>query len=104
MEQNFSSYLWSGVFWWWVPAKITWADSTIPKKEGGIDLSEVSDWYKAGVMRFIWNLFVNTDFIRVAWTHACMLRGRCFWLIAIPNNFSWGGERFCRLGVKQGIC
>lgn len=93
MEQNFNSYLWSGVFWWWVPAKFSWADLTIPKKEGGIDLSEVSDWNKVGVMRFIWNLFVNVDSIRVAWTHACMLRGRSFWLIAIPNNFSWGWRK-----------
>ncbi len=90
VEQKFNSYLWSGVSGSRVPAKVAWADLTIRKMEGGLDLSDVSDWNKAAVMRFIWNLFAKADSI---WLLGFMLHWkRSFWSISSPNDCSWGVE------------
>uniref|UniRef100_A0A2N9GQ79 Reverse transcriptase zinc-binding domain-containing protein n=1 Tax=Fagus sylvatica TaxID=28930 RepID=A0A2N9GQ79_FAGSY len=93
VEQKFNSYLWSGVSGSRVPAKVAWADLTIRKMEGGLDLSDVSDWNKAAVMRFIWNLFAKADSI---WLLGFMLRWK--------RSFCMGCVIYDAASVKQASC
>ena len=67
----------------------------------GLALKRLADWNKATVIKHIWNLFTQSDSLRVAWTHACLLKGRCFWTNKIPQDSSWDGELSLNSGVKQ---
>jgi hypothetical protein len=50
----------------------------LPKEEGGLGIKKLEEWNRATMMRHIWNLFVNSGSLWVAWVHTVLLKGRSF--------------------------
>ena len=63
-------------------------------------------------MKHIWSLFTNAGSLWVAWVHANLLKGKCFWTVKIPQECTWswrailnlrdGARKFIRFEVGDG--
>ena len=71
---------------------MSWEKVCLPKKEGGLGLKRIKDWKKGAIMKLIWNLFTQVGSLWVAWVQQCLLKGRCFWTIKVPQDCTWGME------------
>ena len=56
IESILSAFLWNGVSLSRKGAKVSWADISSPKDEGGLGVKKVRDWNAASLIRLIWLL------------------------------------------------
>jgi len=77
--------------------KVAWARVCLPKREGGLGLQRVASWNRVAIMKHIWNLFINAGSLWVAWIHANLLKGKCFWTVKIPQESTWGWREILKL-------
>jgi hypothetical protein len=68
-------------------AKVAWEQVCLPKKEGGIGIKRITKWNKNALLKHIWNLCNGS--IWSTWIRSNLLRGRNFWTIKAPENWSW---------------
>ena len=60
-------------------------------------LQRVASWNRAAIMKHIWSLFTNAGSLWVAWIHANLLKGKCFWIVRIPQEFTWNWRAVLKL-------
>jgi hypothetical protein len=97
LTQKFSRFLWGGSDSHPAHAKVAWVELCVPKREGGLGLKMLEDWNKASMLRHIWNLFVKSGSLWVAWINAYVLKGRSFWGVKIPQSCSWSWRKLLKL-------
>ena len=60
-------------------------------------MQRVASWNRAATMKYIWSLFTNVGSLWVAWIHANLLKGKCFWTVKIPQECTWGWRALLKL-------
>ena len=63
-----------------------WDFICVPKDEGGLGLKKMVDWNRAAILRHIWSLFSRSRSLWVALLYSNLIRGRCFWLLKVPQD------------------
>ena len=56
LEQLIRSFLWNGIDLKHSSAKVSWADLTCPKSEGGLGIQKIEDMNKALMVKYIWDI------------------------------------------------
>ena len=97
LEQNFNHFLWQGQVTGKGKTKVAWEKVCLPKREGGLGLQRVASWNRAAIMKHIWSLFTKVGSLWVAWIHANLLKGKCFWTIKIPQECTWSWRAILKL-------
>ena len=87
IESILSAFLWNGVSLHRHGAKVSWADISIPKAEGGLGIKKVRDWNAASMARLIWLLcHPCSSSLWAAWVKMNLLHKEHFWVVKVPWN------------------
>ena len=70
--------------------------------EGGLGLQRVASWNRVAIMKYIWSLFTKVGSLWVAWIHANLLKGKCFWTLKIPQEHTWSWRAILKLRDEVG--
>ena len=60
-------------------------------------MQRVASWNRAAIMKHIWSLFTKVGSLWVAWIHANLLKGKCFWTLKIPLECTWSWRAILKL-------
>lgn len=67
IESLCSQFLWGGSETKKSIVKVAWETVTLPKKEGGLGLRDLSRWNKTLFLKLIWRLFTAKDSLWASW-------------------------------------
>ena len=91
---------------------VAWEKFCLPKRERGLGLQRVASWNRVVIMKHIWSLFTNVGSLWVAFIHANLLKGKCFWIVKSPQECTWScgailklrdeARKFIRFEVGDG--
>ncbi|CAL1407427.1 unnamed protein product [Linum trigynum] len=90
VERICNNFLWSVGPGLNLKAKMAWKYMSIPKKEGGLGLRDLTSWNYACVFRQIWAVMMQHGSLWVAWIQAYKLKGRDFWAVTVSGSWNWG--------------
>ena len=94
-------FLWSGGTDITTGAKVAWENVCKPKKEGGLGLKSLTLLNYTLNIKHVWGLLSNQNrSIWASWIHTYRLRGKSFWAIKAPSQFSWYWMKLLKMRDK----
>ena len=85
MEQLMREFLWTSLDLKSTGAKVSWADISLPKNEGGLGIKHLESWNKAFMAKHIWKILrLDPNSLWVDWVKTYIIRDHSFWDLAIP--------------------
>ncbi|KAG7595163.1 Endonuclease/exonuclease/phosphatase superfamily [Arabidopsis thaliana x Arabidopsis arenosa] len=113
IESLCSRFLWAGNIDEGKGSKVSWAQSCLPKSEGGLGLRRFSEWNKTLCLRLIWLLFNHNGSLWASWHRHHHLRNKSFWAVAASPSDPWSwkmllnlrplAEQFVKCKVGNGL-
>jgi hypothetical protein len=90
-------FLWGGVDMKKNTSKVAWKDVCVPKKEGGLGITNILILNSASMAKHIWDIARKKDSLWVKWCHFFLLKGKCIWIQQCPNSVSWTWLKIMKL-------
>lgn len=56
-------------------------------------MKKLEDWNRAANVRHIWTLFTKSGSLWVAWVNLNLIKGRCVWLLKVPQKSAWSWKK-----------
>lgn len=71
-----------------------------PKEEVGLGFKPLRLWNQATMTRHLWALSKKADSLWVRWIHSYIIKGKCLWMMQLPQNSPWTIRKLFKLRDK----
>lgn len=76
---------------------MAWEFLTLPKKFGGLGLTNLIHWNKAAVLKHLWRIDANKDSLWIKWVHMYFLKNNNCFNMRIPETCTWYSKKLFAL-------
>ncbi|XP_019223812.1 PREDICTED: uncharacterized protein LOC109205556 [Nicotiana attenuata] len=90
-------FLWTGDTNTNRKALVAWEKMCRPKSKGGLNITNLSMWNRAALIKHLWNLCMKKDKLWIRWVHVYYIKGKNPWQVEVKQA-SWISRKILQAG------